>query len=66
MLFFIVGMNVNVRELHQHVEYEPDHYYASFSAELEICSSTMWCVLKHCTEPVRNTVISRTRVPDNN
>ncbi len=41
-------MNLNQRELAQHVEYEPDTYYAAFSAELEICSSPMWSLLVHC------------------
>ena len=46
------GMNVNSRELHHHIEFEPDHYYAAFSAELEICASTMWSILQHCQTPV--------------
>jgi len=41
-----------VRELRQHVEYEPEFYYASFSAELEICSSTMWSLLIHLNDEV--------------
>jgi len=47
-----LGMNLNVRELTQHVEYEPDFYYAAFSAELEICSSTMWSLLVHLNDKV--------------
>ena len=45
-------MNLNQRELNQHVEYEPDTYYAAFSAELEICSSAMWSMLAHCHDQV--------------
>jgi len=45
-------MNVNVRELMEHVEYEPEFYYAAFSAELEICSSTMWSLLIHLNDEV--------------
>ena len=42
------GMNLNVRELSQHVEYEPDTYYAAFSAELEIAASPLWSLINHC------------------
>lgn len=45
-------MNQNSRELSQHVEYEPDTYYAAFSAELEICSSPMWSMVVHCKDEV--------------
>uniref|UniRef100_A0A2C9KCF7 E3 ubiquitin-protein ligase n=1 Tax=Biomphalaria glabrata TaxID=6526 RepID=A0A2C9KCF7_BIOGL len=45
------GMNLNTRELSQHVEYEPDTYYAAFSAELEISASPMWSLLMHCQTP---------------
>ncbi|XP_013419454.1 E3 ubiquitin-protein ligase UBR3-like [Lingula anatina] len=41
------GMNLNQRELTQHVEYEPGTYYAAFSAELEICASPMWSMVGH-------------------
>ncbi|KAI0233528.1 E3 ubiquitin-protein ligase UBR3 [Lamellibrachia satsuma] len=44
------GMNLNQREMTQHVEYEPETYYAAFSAELEICASPMWSQLVHCKE----------------
>jgi len=47
-----LGMNLNIRELMEHVEYEPDFYYAAFSAELEICSSTMWSLLVHLNDEV--------------
>ena len=45
-------MNLNLRQMVQHVEYEPDTYYAAFSAELEICSSPMWSLLVHCNGQV--------------
>ncbi|KAK4316848.1 hypothetical protein Pmani_012025 [Petrolisthes manimaculis] len=41
------GMNVNVRELSQHVEFEPQTYYAAFSAELEASASPMWALVSH-------------------
>jgi len=44
---FIAGMNVNVRELSQHVEFEPNTYYAAFSAELESSAYPMWALLSH-------------------
>ena len=40
-------MNVNVRELTQHVEFEPYTYYAAFSAELEVSASPMWALVSH-------------------
>ncbi|KAH9489709.1 E3 ubiquitin-protein ligase ubr3 [Bulinus truncatus] len=53
------GMNLNTRELSQHVEYEPDTYYAAFSAELEISASPMWSLLMHCQTPdTRNFVLN--------
>jgi len=48
----ISGMNLNVRELMEHVEYEPEFYYAAFSGELEICSSPMWSLLIHLNDEV--------------
>lgn len=45
------GMNLNTRELRQHVEFEPDSYYAAFSAELEMSASPMWSLLMHCQTP---------------
>lgn len=44
---FCVGMNVNQRELNQHVEFEPSTYYAAFSAELEASAYPMWALLSH-------------------
>jgi hypothetical protein len=46
-------MNTNVRELKQHVVYEPESYYAAFSAELEICASIMWSLVLHLNDKVR-------------
>ncbi|KAJ8313482.1 hypothetical protein KUTeg_008043 [Tegillarca granosa] len=50
LLSYFQGMNLNQRELCQHVEFEPETYYAAFSAELEIASSPMWSLLSHCRE----------------
>ncbi|XP_060602002.1 E3 ubiquitin-protein ligase UBR3-like, partial [Ruditapes philippinarum] len=47
LLSYFQGMNLNQRELHQHVEFEPDTYYAAFSAELEIAASPMWSLISH-------------------
>ncbi|XP_064614037.1 LOW QUALITY PROTEIN: E3 ubiquitin-protein ligase ubr3-like [Liolophura sinensis] len=47
---YFQGMNLNQRELTQHVEFEPDTYYAAFSAELEIASSPMWALASHCKD----------------
>lgn len=41
------GMNVNQRELTTHVEFEPNTYYAAFSAELEAPASAMWALAIH-------------------
>lgn len=51
---FIPGMNLNQRELHQHVEFELDTYYAAFSAELEIAASPMWSLISHLKEEVNH------------
>lgn len=40
-------MNVNQRELNQHVEFEPNTYYAAFSAELEASAYPMWALVSH-------------------
>lgn len=45
--FFVAGMNVNAREMNQHIEYEPTTYYAAFSAELEASASPMWALVSH-------------------
>ena len=45
-------MNLNHRELSQHVEFESETYYAAFSAELEIASSPMWSLISHCRSKV--------------
>ncbi|KAJ8879063.1 hypothetical protein PR048_019669 [Dryococelus australis] len=42
-------MNVNQRELTQHVEFEPNTYYAAFSAELEASAYPMWGLVSHLT-----------------
>lgn len=47
MICYPSGMNVNVRELTQHVEFEPQTYYAAFSAELEASASPMWALVSH-------------------
>ncbi|XP_025832184.1 E3 ubiquitin-protein ligase Ubr3 isoform X1 [Agrilus planipennis] len=44
------GMNVNQQELNQHVEFEPNTYYAAFSAELEASAYPMWALVSHLTD----------------
>ncbi|XP_050311178.1 E3 ubiquitin-protein ligase Ubr3-like [Anthonomus grandis grandis] len=44
------GMNVNQRELNQHIEFEPNTYYAAFSAELEASAYPMWALVTHLTD----------------
>ncbi|XP_075685543.1 E3 ubiquitin-protein ligase UBR3 isoform X1 [Rhinoderma darwinii] len=45
---FFHGMNLNKRELNEHVEFESQTYYAAFAAELEACAQPMWGLLSHC------------------
>ena len=44
------GMNVNQREMAQHVEFEPNTYYAAFSAELEASAYPMWALVSHLVD----------------
>lgn len=44
-------MNANQRELNQHMEFEPNTYYAAFSAELEASAYPMWALLSHLNSP---------------
>ncbi|KAM4698256.1 LOW QUALITY PROTEIN: E3 ubiquitin-protein ligase UBR3 [Rhinophrynus dorsalis] len=48
---FFQGMNLNKRELNEHVEFESQTYYAAFAAELEACAQPMWGLLSHCKVP---------------
>ncbi|CAM9941400.1 unnamed protein product [Lampetra planeri] len=50
-LSFFQGMNLNRRELNEHVEFESQTYYAAFAAELEACAQPMWGLLAHCKTP---------------
>ncbi|XP_058889679.1 E3 ubiquitin-protein ligase ubr3-like isoform X2 [Acipenser ruthenus] len=45
---FFQGMNLNKREVNEHVEFESQTYYAAFAAELEACAQPMWGLLTHC------------------
>jgi E3 ubiquitin-protein ligase UBR3 len=51
-------MNLNNRELSQHVEFESETYYAAFSAELEMASSPMWSLISHCKTKVSKTCVA--------
>jgi E3 ubiquitin-protein ligase UBR3 len=41
------GMNLNRLVLGDHVEFEPNTYYASFTAELEAAAIPMWALVSH-------------------
>lgn len=47
-ILLLIGMNLNKRELNEHVEFESQTYYAAFAAELEACAQPMWGLLTHC------------------
>ncbi|XP_053987373.1 E3 ubiquitin-protein ligase Ubr3 [Hylaeus volcanicus] len=53
------GMNVNQRELRQHIEFEPNTYYAAFSAELEASAYPMWALVSHLRGPESATLSKR-------
>eukprot|EP00094_Tigriopus_californicus_P009370 TCALIF_09035-PA protein Name:"Similar to Ubr3 E3 ubiquitin-protein ligase UBR3 (Mus musculus)" AED:0.13 eAED:0.13 QI:208/0.88/0.8/1/0.88/0.9/10/0/606 len=46
-LKMLQGMNLNVRVIGPHIEFEPNTYYASFSGELEASASPMWALVSH-------------------
>ncbi|KAH8009626.1 hypothetical protein HPB51_018894 [Rhipicephalus microplus] len=62
-VFYEIGMNVNQRELTQHVEFEPNTYYAAFSAELEASATPLWALISHLkneeTLPLSKNVLER-------
>lgn len=55
-------MNLNKRELNEHVEFESQTYYAAFAAELEACAQPMWGLLTHCKVKV-SPVFTRSASP---
>lgn len=56
-------MNLNKRELNEHVEFESQTYYAAFAAELEACAQPMWGLLTHCKVKV-SPVFTRSAILD--
>lgn len=50
-LSMLQGMNVNIREIGSHVEFEPSSYYAAFSCELEASAYPMWSIISHLKSP---------------
>uniref|UniRef100_A0A182YCW1 E3 ubiquitin-protein ligase n=1 Tax=Anopheles stephensi TaxID=30069 RepID=A0A182YCW1_ANOST len=50
-LSMLQGMNVNIREIISHVEYESSSYYAAFSCELEASAYPMWSIISHLQDP---------------
>ncbi|XP_063964911.1 E3 ubiquitin-protein ligase ubr3-like isoform X1 [Lytechinus pictus] len=49
-LRYFMCMNLNVRELSQHVEFESNTYSTAFSAEIEACAAPMWQMTVHCKD----------------
>ena len=47
ILSMFQGMNVNVREMESHIEFESYSFYASFSHELEALACPMWALVSH-------------------
>jgi hypothetical protein len=43
-------MNINQRETKEHVKFEPNTYFAAFSAELEASAYPMWALVSHLTD----------------
>lgn len=41
------GMDVNTREMVNHVEFEGDTYHSAFAAEIEICATPLWTLISH-------------------
>lgn len=55
-------MNLNKRELNEHVEFESQTYYAAFAAELEACAQPMWGLLAHCKFKVSPLLIKQNSI----
>ena len=47
-------MNLNIRISGQHIEFEPNTYYASFSGELEAAASILWAMVSHLKDNSNN------------
>ncbi|KAG7272352.1 hypothetical protein CRUP_011600, partial [Coryphaenoides rupestris] len=47
------SMNLNKRELNEHVEFESQTYYAAFAAELEACAQPIKTVVRYCLEALQ-------------
>ena len=52
--YFSLGMNLNKRMIGQHIEFEPQTYYASFSGELEAAASILWAMVSHLKDNSNN------------
>ena len=52
--FVFAGMNLNIRISGQHIEFEPNTYYASFSGELEAAASILWAMVSHLKDNSNN------------
>lgn len=51
-------MNVNQREMKDHVEFESNTYYAAFAAELEASATPMWALISHLKNPVSSEFVA--------
>ncbi|XP_015779823.1 PREDICTED: E3 ubiquitin-protein ligase UBR3-like [Acropora digitifera] len=43
-----LGVNLNLRKVLRHVEFEPNTYYTAFSVELEAASAPLWSFINAC------------------
>ncbi|XP_029192377.2 E3 ubiquitin-protein ligase ubr3-like [Acropora millepora] len=45
---YLTGVNLNLRKVLRHVEFEPNTYYTAFSVELEAASAPLWSFINAC------------------
>ncbi len=49
----LLGMNPNIRQFGNHVEFDSKSFYAAFVAEIECSGTSMWMLAQKCTDQVR-------------
>lgn len=49
-LSMLQGMNVNERQIGNHVQNDRNEYFAAFSCELEASAYTMWSIISHLND----------------
>ncbi len=47
LIKYFQAMNLNKRQLYEHVQYENPTYFTSFATEIEFCSTILWSFLQH-------------------